>query len=150
MEVVIQMSKFPLDGSSFDIVEQDFYIDPPVLPDTATEKEVKTAWFNWVKENAKQRGIHKALFTKSQKIEVLADSAYSSVLIKQNGVHKQRSGLIGFIGNADNVETILIERATQDRHFRTRGGRAGKKASKHTSIRASRRESKRKRLLSLR
>lgn len=144
------MSKFPLDGSSFDIVEQDFYIDPPVLPDTATEKEVKTAWFNWANKNAKQRGVHKALFTKKQKIERLADSAYSSVLIKQNGIYKQRSGLIGFIGDADNVETVLIEQASQDRHFRLRGKRAGKKVGKHTSIRASRRESKRKRLLSKR
>ena len=144
------MTKYLCDGITFGAVEQDFYIDPPELPEGASEKETKAAWARWIKENAKRRATHKALFTRGQKIECLSDFEYTSTLVKRDGVHRQQSGNIGFAGNAEagTGELVIAVPATQDRHFRKRGGRSNKKGNKHSSTRANRRKTKRNTILS--
>ena len=144
------MTKYLCDGIIFSAVEQDFYIDPPELPEGASEKETKAAWARWIKENAKRRATHKALFTKRQKIECLPDFAYASTLVKRDGVYRQQLGNIGFAGNAEagTGELVIAIPASQDRHFRKRGNRSSKKGNKHSSTRANRRTTKRNAILS--
>lgn len=76
-------------------VRQDFYIEPPAQ-DASPEE-----WAEWARKDDRKAAAAKAQYTKSfQQQEVPTWLAGESVVIKQNGVHKQTS-LVGFTGDAE-------------------------------------------------
>jgi hypothetical protein len=137
-----------LEGKVF--VERDFYVEPPKLPDTATEVEIKTAWANWITANARERAKHKRQWTKSQKPGNLPDFNRANTMVKVQGVWKQQHGMVGLIGDVGlrTLETVLIELAKQDKYYQARGKRAGKSGNKRKISRQKRKELKRQSILS--
>jgi hypothetical protein len=132
-----------MEGKVF--VEKDIYVEPPNLPDTATEAEKKEAWANWITANAKERANHKRAWTKAQKPGDLPDFNRANTMVKVHGVWKQRQGMVGFVGDVGllTLETVLTEMAKQDRHYQARGKRAGKVGNKHRNTRHKGKELKR-------
>lgn len=114
-------------------IEKDFYIDPPELPDTASEEEIRTAWAEWIKKNSLERAKHKRAWTKSQKQGSLPDFDKANTMMKINGVWKQRPGMTAYVGSAElgTLETVMFELSKQDRHFQARGKRSGRRGNKH-------------------
>jgi len=136
-----------MEGKIF--VEKDIYVEPPNLPDTATEKEKKEAWANWITANARERANHKRAWTKAQKLGDLPDFSKANTMVKINGVWKQQQGMVGLVGDVGlrTVELVLTEMATQDRHHQARGKGAGRAGNKHRNKRLRRKESKRQMIL---
>lgn len=120
-----------MEGKIF--IEKDFYVQPPELPDTADEEEIREAWATWIMENAKERAKHKREWTKSQKPEDLPNFDKANTMVKIGGVWKQRPAMTGYVGSAElgTLETVCFELSKQDRHFQPRGKRAGHKGNKH-------------------
>ena len=114
-------------------IEKEFYAEPPDLPDTATEEEISLAWEKWIKENDKGRANHKRAWTKAQKPGRMPNFDTGDTMVKVQGVWRQRSGMIGFVGDAElrTLETVLVQKAEQDRHFQARGKRAIRKGNRH-------------------
>jgi hypothetical protein len=135
-----------MEGKVF--VEKDFYVEPPVLPDTATEAEIKEAWANWITANARERANHKRQWTKSQKPGSLPDFNRASTMAKINGVWKQQQGMVGLVGDVGlrTLEVVLTEQAEQDKHYQARGKKAGH-GNKHKNRRRIRKEQKRQLVL---
>lgn len=138
-----------MEGKIF--VEKDFYIQPPELPDTANDEEIREAWSTWIMKNAKERAVHKREWTKAQKPGSLPDFDKANTMVKVGGVWKQRLGMTGYIGSAElgTLETVLVELSKQDRHFQPRGKRAGHKGNNHKFGRnnLSKKEAKRQMIL---
>ena len=128
-------------------IEKDFYIDPPDLPDDATDEEKLIAWKKWQKDNTKERAKHKRRWTLSQEHH---ESPYLETysLIKLNGVWKQVGGPLALDGGADegSAHLILYTKPQQNKHFQARGKRG--KSNKQKNKRAKRREQKRQKILS--
>ena len=116
-----------IEALTFDAVEKDIYVDPPVLPDNIPEEVKLAIWKEWQKEEARRRKAHKISFTKTLKTKT-PDFAYQTTLYKHGGVYRQRIGLIGLDGEEDNLEQVIAIPATQDRHFQARGSRGGHKS----------------------
>ena len=114
-------------------IEKAFYAEPPNLLSTATEEEIKIAWDKWLKENKQGRANHKRAWTKAQKPGRLPNFDTGNTMVKIHGVWKQRSGMIGFVGDAElrTLETVLVQRADQDKHFQARGKRADRRGNRH-------------------
>ena len=132
-------------------IEEDFYVKPPELPDTATEAEIKTAWADWMMANARERANHKRRWTKSQKPGRLPDFNKANTMVKIHGVWKQRQGMVGLVGDVGlrTLETVLTEIAKQDRYYQARGKRAGKSGNKHKNSRRKGKELKRQLVLNI-
>jgi hypothetical protein len=136
-----------MEGKVF--VEKDFYVEPPRLPDTATEAEIKEAWANWITANASERAKHKRQWTKAQKPGNLPDFNRANTMVKVQGVWKQQPGMVGLVGDVGlrTLETVLTESAKQDKHHQARGKKAGRAGNKHKVSRQKRKEQKRQLIL---
>lgn len=132
-----------MEGKVF--VEKDFYVEPPKLPDTATEAEIKEAWANWITANARERAKHKRQWTRAQKPGDLPDFNKANTMVKVHGVWKQRQGMVGLVGDAGltTLETVLTELAKQDRYYQARGKRAERTGNKHKTERKKNNDIKR-------
>ena len=136
-----------LEGKVF--VEKDFYVEPPKLPDTATEAEIKKAWANWITANARERAKHKRRWTRAQKPGDLPDFNKANTMVKIQGVWKQRQGMVGLVGDVGlrTLETVLTELAKQDKYYQARGKRAERNGNKHRNGRRNKKEIKRQLVL---
>ena len=145
------MGEYNLDGSTFDSVEKEMYIDPPVLPPDASEEDKLSAWKQWQEAESIKRRAHKAAFTKKIKGTV-PDSEYNRSTVKIGGVYKQLNGSVGINGSDEDnsLEQIVAIPATQDRYFQARGARAGDKDQNRTRKRRKNQRKKAQLLLSQR
>jgi len=114
-------------------IEKPFYVEPPNLPPTATEDEKRHAWAEWIIANAKARANHKRQWSKSLKPGTLPNFDTAHGMVKIDGRWKQRPSMTGLVGSSDmlTLETVLVEQATQDRHFQARGQRGKRLGNKH-------------------
>lgn len=108
-------------------VEKEIYVEPPQLPDDATEAEKLQAWTEWQQKEAVKRRAHKAAFTRRQKATALPTTQFGATTVKIGGVHRQGIGSIAIEGSEENIEQIVAVKATQDKHFDPRGKRSGNK-----------------------
>lgn len=136
-----------MEGKTF--VEKEFYSEPPTLPKNATKEEIRTAWAEWLKKEAKGRANHKREWTKAQKPGELPDFENNGLMVKTGGVWKQRPGMTAYVGSAElgTLETVVYEIQKQDRHFQARGKTAGRRNNKERRSNLSKKEAKRQRIL---
>jgi len=97
-------------------VERDFYIDPPEIPEGASEEETIKIWDRWYELDAAEKEKHKQRWYKLQKLGNLPNFDRAFPMVKMNGIWYQRPSMNGLVGGFElkDIEEELYKLSEQE------------------------------------